>query len=128
MGEIYCLYSSDDGQPRYVGSTEYTSDKRWKRHLTDALEKKPGVLYDWMRDVSRRSKYVGYHTLQTDVIPSELDFYERYWISQFPNLFNARLNKQPVAELSSTGKNVVLAIKSGLALQGLEDAAQSMGS
>jgi hypothetical protein len=122
MGEIYCLFSSEDGEPRYVGSTEFSSDKRWKRHLADALEKRPGSLYDWIRDVSRRSQYVGYHVLQTNVIPAELKFYETYWISQFPNLLNARLNDQPATRLSDAGRNALLAIKSALALQRLEDA------
>ena len=123
MGEIYCLYSSADGVPRYVGSTEFLADKRWKKHLADALEMKPGSLSEWMREVARRSRYVGCHVLQTSVIPAELELYERYWLSQFPDLLNTRLIESPAADLSPVGRSVVLAIKSGLALQGIEDSA-----
>jgi hypothetical protein len=121
MGEIYCLYSSEDGTPRYVGSTDYAADKRWKKHLADALDLVSGQLYDWMRDVARRGYYVGMHVLQTGIIPAELEFYERYWIAQFPNLLNERLNPTPAVSSSLTGNEVIVAIKAKLALQGLED-------
>jgi hypothetical protein len=121
MGEIYCLYSSEDGVPRYVGGTEWSADKRWKKHLADALDLIPGRLYDWMRDGARRGHYVGVHVLQTGVIPAELDFYERYWIGQFQGLLNIRGNEDAATELTDTATKVILAIKAKLAVQGFED-------
>lgn len=121
MGEIYCLYSSEDGVPRYVGGTEWNADKRWKKHLADALDLVAGQVYDWMRDVARRGHYVGVHVLQTGIIPAELGFYERYWIGQFAGLLNVRANGEPAAASSDTANHVIVAIKAKLAMLGFED-------
>src|SRR5437868_5352653 len=102
MAEVYCLYSSEDGLPRYVGATEWNADKRWKKHLADALDLVSGQLYDWMRDVSRRGNYVGVHTLQSGIIPADLEFYEHYWIGQFTQLFNVRGNDVPTVTATET--------------------------
>lgn len=121
MGEIYCLYSSEDGIPRYVGMTEWEAEKRWKKHLADALDLVDGRLYDWMREVARRGYYVGYHVLQSGIIPAELDFYERYWMGQFTSLFNVRENATPANEATETAQNVIVAIKAKLIIQDHED-------
>lgn len=111
MGEIYCLYSTEDGKPRYIGQTEYLADKRYKKHLASAIEMNEGILYDWVREVWRKNFEVEYHTLQTNINPSDLDFYEIYWISQFPDLLNIK-NRVDVTELTTVGNEVIIAIQS----------------
>ena len=117
MGDIYCLYSSEDGMPRYVGMTEGEADKRWKKHIASALDLANGSLYDWMRSVVRQGNYVGVHVLQSGVIPADLAFYESYWISHFPELFNVRENAAPATELSDIARQIVLTIKAKLVTQ-----------
>ena len=122
MGEIYCLYASENGIPHYVGMTEGSAEKRWKKHLTSALDKVSGELYDWMRDVTRRSGYIDFHVLQAGIIPADLQFYEEYWITQFPDLFNVRSNSTPPVAPSKIGSQVILAIKAKLVIQDEADA------
>jgi len=117
VGDIYCLYSSQDGVPRYIGLTEGEADKRWKKHIASALDLTPGQLYDWMRDVVRRNGYVGVHVLQFGVIPADLAFYEGYWISQFPDLFNVRDNVTPAAAPTDVARQMILTIKAALVTQ-----------
>jgi hypothetical protein len=121
MGEIYCLYSSQNGVPRYVEATEWSADKKWKKHLTDALDLVSGQLYDWIRDVARGGHYVGFHTLQTDIAITELPFYEQYWVSQFVGLLNICANVDKTATPTDTANSVILAIKGKLARQHFED-------
>ncbi len=116
MGEIYCLYSTADGQPRYVGETEWTGEKRFKSHVTSALEMQDGALYDWMRASWREGHDIGFHVLQTNVVPTELGFYERYWTTQFPKIFNTRAEDEPCQKISDIARQVVLAIKSKLVM------------
>lgn len=116
MGEIYCLYSTADGQPRYVGQTEWTGGKRFKKHVTAALEMEDGALYDWMRKAWRQGRDIGFHVLQTDIVPVELDFYERYWMSHFPRLFNKRANERPPEKITDVGRQIVVAIKAKLVM------------
>lgn len=121
MGEVYCLYSSEDGIPKYIGMTEWNSEKRWKKHISDALEKQPGRLYDWMRSVVRNNEYVSYRVLQTDITPSELNFYEKYWISQFKDLLNVRDNEKPPTDNSEVARNVIVSIKAELVTRGPDE-------
>jgi hypothetical protein len=117
VGEIYCLYANENGIPRYVGMTEGDAEKRWKKHITSALDKVSGELYDWIRDVTRRGGYIDFHVLQSGIIPAELKFYEDYWITQFPDLFNVRANATPPVTPSPTGSQVILTIKAKLVIQ-----------
>jgi hypothetical protein len=116
MGEIYCLYSTSDAQPRYIGQTEWTADKGFQKHVTSALELTDGALYDWMRKVWRKDHDVGFHVLQTNIIPPDLAFYEQYWMSQFPKLFNVRDNGAPCDALTDIGRQIIVAIKSKLVM------------
>jgi hypothetical protein len=51
---VCCLYSTEDGEPRYIGRASDKVSYRYEQHITAALEKESGALYDWMRDVWRR--------------------------------------------------------------------------
>lgn len=121
MGEIYCLYASENGVPRYVGMTEGDAEKRWKKHITSALDKVSGELYDWIRDVIRRGGHTDFYVLQSGIIPADLKLYEEYWITQFPDLFNVRANATPPVAPTPTGSQVILAIKAKLVVE--DDAA-----
>jgi hypothetical protein len=97
--------------------TEGDAEKRWKKHITAALDKASGEVYDWIRDVTRRGGYVDFHVLQSGIIPADLKFYEEYWISQFTDLFNVRANDAPPTAASPTAQQVILAIKAKLVVQ-----------
>jgi hypothetical protein len=116
MGEIYCLYATSDAQPRYVGQTEGAADKRFKKHVTSALELTDGALYEWMRKVWRKDHDVGFHVLQTGIVPADLAFYEQYWMSQFPKLLNDSDNSVRCDALTDIGRQIVVAIKSKLVM------------
>lgn len=110
---IYCLYSTEDGEPRYVGRAADRVSYRFKQHVTAALEKESGALYDWMRDVYRREYDVGVYTLQEGIIPKDLDMFERYWISQFANLLNVTGNRKGTTD-SPVAKQIKAAIQEQL--------------
>ena|SRR5271166_3789764 len=110
-GEIYCLFSTEDGVPRYVGQTEGTAAKRRQRHIARALDHDVGALYDWLRAVFAKKHDVGVHVLQISVPPSDLDMFEKYWISQFENLLNLRRSNSAPATASAIGRQVIDGIK-----------------
>jgi hypothetical protein len=112
---VYCLYSTEDGVPRYVGRASDKVSYRFKQHVTAALEKELGALYDWMRDVWRSDFDVLVHTLQEGVIPRDEAFYEQYWIDQFPTLLNQAGNR-PGKEVSPVALQVIAALKAQIAL------------
>ena len=110
---IYCLYSTGDGVPRYVGRTTDKVSTRFSQHVTNALEKRPGPLYDWMRDVFRSDEDVGYHILQLGIVPADLDMFEQYWIDQFAGLLNT-VGKRPRNQHSPVAQQVIAAIQRSL--------------
>lgn len=106
MGEIYGLYSTREGIVRYVGQTEYSAKKRLDLIITKALEKESGRLYDWVRDEWRADHDVRARVLQDDVIPADLEMFERYWIEQFHGLLNVKPPADPARTTTQTGKLV----------------------
>ena len=107
---VYCLYSTKDGVPRYVGRAADKVSYRFKQHVTAALEKEPGALYDWMRDVWRSDFDVAVYTLQEGVIPKDEGMFEQYWIDQFSSLVNVNGNRAG-KQNSDTAKQVVAALR-----------------
>ncbi len=107
---VYCLYSTADGVPRYVGRAADKVSYRFKQHVTAALEKEPGSLYDWMRDVWRGDFDVLVHTLQEGVIPKDEAMFEQYWIDQFSTLLNVAGNR-PGKEASPVAQEVITALR-----------------
>lgn len=110
---IYSLFSTEDGDPRYVGQTSEKVRYRFKKHVTAALEHEPGALYDWMRDVWRRKFDVDIYILQEDVVPKDLDMFEQYWIDQFSNLLNIRKNSKTTRD-SAVAKEIRAHLKTRL--------------
>lgn len=106
MGEIYGLYSTDDGLVRYVGQTEYSAQKRLDLIVTKSLEREPGALYDWVRDAWRAEKEIRAYVLQDDVIPADLEMFEAYWIEQFGGLLNVKPPADPVGVTSEIGNRI----------------------
>jgi hypothetical protein len=107
---IYCLYSTEDGVPRYVGRAADKVSYRFKQHVTAGLEKEPGALYDWMRDVWRSDFDVLVHTLQEGVIPKDEALFEQYWIDQFSTLLNVR-GDRPGKQDSTVARQVIAALQ-----------------
>jgi hypothetical protein len=95
---VYCLYSTKDGL---------------KEHVTAALEKAPGPLYDWMRETWRHGGEVNVYTLQEDIIPADLAMFEQYWIDQFEDLLNV-VGNGPFKQSSAVAKQIITVIQSKL--------------
>lgn len=113
MSYIYCLYSIEDGVPRYVGRASDRVSYRFKQHITAALDKESGPLYDWMRDVWRRNHDVAVYILQQGIVPKDVDLFEQYWIDQFANLLNVVGNNKRTAN-SSIANQIQVAIQTQL--------------
>lgn len=107
---IYCLYATDEGVPRYVGRASDKVSYRFRQHITAALEKEPGPVYDWIRNVWRRDADIAVYTIQHRIVPADLEMFEQYWINQFSTLMNAAGNRPGKAD-SEVAKQIVAAIK-----------------
>ena len=114
MGVIYGLYSTRDGQIRYVGQTEYTAKKRLELTITKSLDRDDGFLYEWVRGEWRDGFEVKYYNLQEDVIPADLDMFENYWMEQFSDLLNIKPPYNPKCLTSDIGKRINDAVRAQL--------------
>lgn len=112
---VYCLYSTEDGRPRYVGKASDKVSYRFRKHVADALDMAPGPVNDWIRDVWRRSHDVVFYTIQERIIPDDLNMFEQYWIDQFADLVNVVGNK-PGKSDSVVATQITKAIQQQLAL------------
>lgn len=112
---IYCLYSTEDGVPRYVGRADDKVSYRFKQHITAALEKDPGPVYDWVRDVWRQGYDIGVFSLQEGVMPNDYAMFEQYWIDQFAGLLNVVGNREDKTN-SGLAEQVICAIRAQLDL------------
>lgn len=110
---VYCLYSTEDGEPRYVGRATDKVSYRFRQHVTAALEQEAGPLYDWMRDIWRRGHDIAFYMLQEGIAPKDVDMFEQYWISQFSNLLNVVGNQGGKSD-SKLANQVVAAIRAQL--------------
>src|SRR5581483_10755466 len=90
---IYCLYSTADGVPRYVGRADDKVSYRFKQHVAAALDNESGPLYEWIRQTWRDGYDVAVFTLQEGIIPKDHAMYEQYWIDQFSSLLNVAGNR-----------------------------------
>ena len=106
MGVIYGLYSTRDGQVRYVGQTEYNAGTRLDLIITKALDREPGALYDWVRDEWRAEHEVRAHVLQDDIIPADLEMFETYWVEQFSDLLEVGRPADPSRPTSEIGQRI----------------------
>jgi hypothetical protein len=113
MGVIYCLFSTKDGVPRYIGQTRGEAPKRLKQHLANALDKdERGTVNAWIRDVLRKDHIAAVRIIQEDIAPKDLDMFETYWIGQFPNLLNSDASKRRKA--TATAQKITEAIQKDL--------------
>lgn len=106
MGEIYGLYSTRDGQIRYVEQTEYTAHKRLDFIISKALEFEPGALYEWVREEWRAGHEARARVLQDDIVPADLEMFEQYWIEQFGDLLNVTQRPDSDRGTSETGQHI----------------------
>ncbi len=88
MSCIYCLYSTEDGRPRYVGQTTKPVGLRLAQHRREARRRRHHPLHRWINDVADRGFQVRAHALQINVPPGSLNLFERYWMGQFARLIN----------------------------------------
>ena len=117
-GYIYCLFSIQDGIPRYVGRTDELVSHRFKQHITNALDQEPGPVYDWIRSVWREGHDIHFHTLQREIIPADIRTFENYWMHQFAGLTNVAGYSAP-ADHTETGRQVIRGIRTLLNLPAL---------
>jgi hypothetical protein len=114
VGEIYFLYSTEDGKPRYVGRSERSGARRYREHVARALDLESGKLCDWIRSAWDSGYEVEFYVIQTAIIPADLELFEQYWIGQFAGLLNDPAGKRPCAMSSSIGEQVIRAVQSML--------------
>lgn len=112
---VYCLYSTEDGRPRYVGKASDKVSYRFRKHVADALDMAPGPVNDWIRDVWRRAHDVAFYTIQERIIPNDLNMFEQYWIDQFADLVNVVGHREGKSD-SVVAKQITEAIRQQLAL------------
>jgi hypothetical protein len=111
MPYVYCLYSTQDGVPRYIGRTEGEPERRLNQHLARALEETDrSALYEWIRSVLRSGHLVDLHVLQQEIAPKELDMFEKYWISQFTNLVNTTYHGIKGNQSTAIGEQIAHAL------------------
>ena len=113
MGEIYCLYSTKSGLPRYVEPAPRSADQCFKQHITAALELAEGESYDWMRDHWRAGQDVRYYVLQSGVLLEDLSLFEDYWKAQFSTLFNGTGHPQAPTQVGLKVIGIIAATLSG---------------
>ena len=107
MGVVYCLYSTGDLAPRYVEQTKYTAAKRRRLHLTKALDKEQGRLYDWIREQWRNGYEIDAFVLQDEIIPADLLMFETYWTEQFSGLLNTQSVAMHSCAMTVVGRHVI---------------------
>lgn len=95
MGSIYCLFSTENGVPRYVGQEQSGGDRYWQ-HIRLAKKGDPSPVHRWMRSVYLRGYDVGYFVLLRMGSRPWLSFRERDWIQSLPGLTNIRHNRSSV--------------------------------
>jgi hypothetical protein len=88
MSFVYCLYSTENGVPRYVGQTCAAVGDRLNQHFRDASRQGRSKLHRWIRTAQSRGFEVRAHLLQVAVHPADMNFYEHYWRQQFAGLLN----------------------------------------
>lgn len=89
---IYGLYSTEDGEIRYIGQTRISLETRLAQHLGDAGRKNERKLkshcYRWIRKTLRNGHRIGIQLLEAD---AEYEVAERQWIAIFRQRFPGRL-------------------------------------
>lgn len=119
MSIIYCLFSTADGKPRYVGQTTKAVGVRLEQHVRDAGRHARTPLHRWIHASLEAGFEIQAHVLQLHVPPGDLNLFERYWINQFPDLLNDRAGTPHI----QVPTKVALAVER--ALQGLLSPSQS---
>ena len=90
MGSIYCLYSTRDGAPRYVGKTlRWPETERLREHHVSA-ERGKLSLHLWIRGEWLAGHDVKMHTIRFGIPPEDMNLSEKIWMGKFSNLQNER--------------------------------------
>jgi hypothetical protein len=115
---IYCLFSTADGRPRYIGQTTKAPPVRHAQHLRDAQRGPGTLLHRWIRRVQAAGFQVHIHVLQTDVQPKDLNIFERYWMAQFRGLLNAGPGTPVITGDTEVGRAVQKLLRKQLQVAG----------
>lgn len=106
MGEIYALYSTRESVVRHVGRTADTAAQALDLLVTEALDREPGALLDWIRDEWRDGHEIRPYVIQDEVAPADLEMFEAYWAGQFAGLPNAGPSADPDRPTTALGERV----------------------
>lgn len=91
MGIIYCLYSTSNGKPRYIGKSTQALGSRYRQHEIDAADgdtKQP--LHRWMRKEWLAGHDIRIHEIAYGITEEKLSFHEKGWMRNFEDLLNVR--------------------------------------
>ncbi len=113
MSFIYCLFSTENGVPRYVGQTCAAVGDRLNQHLRAASHRPQTRLHRWIRTSQRRGFEIRAHLLQMAVHPAEMNLSEHYWRQQFAGLLN-RVGRSDRRRHTSIGQTVERALRARL--------------
>lgn len=93
MGSIYCLFSTKDAVPRYIGKASDLVYERYLDHRRKAQDGKSRRVYPWMRRAWLTGFEIDYLVIATEIPPGNLNYQEGLWIRKIPNLLNERGNR-----------------------------------
>lgn len=113
MGSIYCLFSTEDDVPRYVGQEQSGGDRFWQ-HVRDAKKGDRLPVHRWMRSVYFKGYDV--ETFIFERAPFQpisgmtdkqvLNLRERVLIYQLPSLMNIKNNSGSHMKNSERSKKI----------------------
>jgi hypothetical protein len=117
MSIIYCLFSTLDGVPHYVGKT--TGASRLRQHESSARCGSLQPVHEWMRDEWCGGFEIHEEVIEYNVSEDRAHRIETSWMNQFPDLYNER--KYVPSQLTAPGKKIVETCKVRLADIGIEE-------
>jgi len=88
-GSLYCLFSTRDGLPRYIGITMRYYDERHHQHRRDAENCSALPVHKWMRD-EWLSGYGVENLLIGNYVKNDIEKYESQYIKSLPDLLNIK--------------------------------------
>jgi hypothetical protein len=115
---IYCLFSTTDGRPRYIGQTCEAPPVRQARHLRDAERRPYTRLHRWIHSVVAAGFQVRIYELQSHVQPRDLDLFVRYWMAQFRGLLNVGVGMPGVTADTEVARAVQKLLRKSLQAAG----------
>lgn len=102
-GRVYKIYSKDEPNKLYIGSTKYPLNNRLSRHKSDYKSKKHASCFDYIKFNNYKMELI--EKLEVENIP-ELRMRERFFILKFRNDgYDVHNKKLPSNITLENGKN-----------------------